>query len=99
MTEEQTVTNGVDAQPKPKGIAGWLIIPAIGLVLAPIRSSRETAGLSIARYKQGLVTFLEVIDAERSRLDAELEAAQILSQKLIATVQLIKALGGSWSKG
>ena len=33
MTEEQTV------KPEPKGIAGWLIIPAIGLVLAPIKSA------------------------------------------------------------
>ncbi len=61
-----------------------------------LKSSRQTAELSIFRYKEGLVTFLEVIDSERSRLDAELQAARILNQQLIATVHLIKALGGSW---
>lgn len=61
-----------------------------------LKSSRQTAELSISRYKEGLVTFLEVIDAERSRLDAELQATQIVAQRLIAAVQLIKAIGGSW---
>lgn len=42
------------------------------------------------------MTFLEVVDAERSRLDAELEATQILNQRLISNVQLIKSLGGGW---
>ena len=63
-----------------------------------VEAARATAGLSISRYKQGLVTFLEVVDAERSRLDAELEATQILNQRLISSVQLIKALGGGWKE-
>ena len=61
-----------------------------------LTSSRETAKLSISRYREGLVTFLEVIDAERSRLDAELQATQILTQRLLGTVQLIRSLGGGW---
>lgn len=61
-----------------------------------VEAARRTAELSTSRYKQGLVTFLEVVDAERSRLDAELESTRILSQQLISTVLLIKALGGSW---
>lgn len=41
MTEDQTVNSEpeVKIKPEPKGIAGWLIIPAIGLVLAPIKSA------------------------------------------------------------
>lgn len=61
-----------------------------------LEAARETARLSISRYEQGIVTFLEVVDAERSRLDAELEAANILYERLIATVSLIKAIGGEW---
>lgn len=61
-----------------------------------LQSSRRTAELSISRYKEGLVTFLEVIDAERSRLDAELEASRIANSQVIATIQLIKALGGGF---
>ena len=45
-----------------------------------LESARNTAELSISRYKQGLVSFLEVVDAERSRLDAELESIQILKE-------------------
>ncbi|HLD70142.1 MAG TPA: efflux transporter outer membrane subunit, partial [Candidatus Omnitrophota bacterium] len=61
-----------------------------------LESARNTAELSISRYKQGLVSFLEVVDAERSRLDAELESTQILKEQLISSVQLIKAVGGRW---
>ncbi|MCA9409012.1 MAG: efflux transporter outer membrane subunit [Candidatus Omnitrophica bacterium] len=61
-------------------------------------SSRQTAELSIFRYKEGLVTFLEVIDAERSRLDAELQTTRVANQRLISAIQLIKALGGSWGE-
>ncbi|MCG8429692.1 MAG: efflux transporter outer membrane subunit [Candidatus Omnitrophica bacterium] len=61
-----------------------------------LQTSRDAAALSMSRYREGLVTFLEVLDAERSRLDAELEASQIKTRQLISSVQLIKALGGSW---
>ncbi len=59
-------------------------------------SSRQAAELSSTRYKQGLVNYLEVVDAERSRLQAEREAVNLLSYRLVSTVLLIKALGGSW---
>jgi len=61
-----------------------------------VAAARDAAELSRARYAQGLVNFLEVVDAERSRLQAERAAVQIESQRLISTVLLIKALGGSW---
>ena len=63
-----------------------------------LRSATQAAEISIQRYKEGLVTFLEVIDTERSRLEAERDAIQIQSEVLIATVYLIKALGGNWPK-
>jgi hydrophobe/amphiphile efflux-1 (HAE1) family protein/NodT family efflux transporter outer membrane factor (OMF) lipoprotein len=61
-----------------------------------VRATSISSKLSITRYRQGLVSFLEVIDAERSRLQSELAASQIKTEEIIATVQLIKALGGSW---
>lgn len=61
-----------------------------------IDSSREAASLSRARYEQGLVNYLEVTDTERSRLEAERSALQILNQRLASTILLIKALGGGW---
>lgn len=59
-------------------------------------ASRQAAELSINRYKEGLVSFLEVIDAERSRLQAERDDIKTHSDELIAVVQLIKALGVKW---
>lgn len=58
--------------------------------------SRQAAAISIERYREGLVTFLEVIDSERSRLEAERDAIRIQSEVLISAVHLIKALGGNW---
>lgn len=41
MAEEQNaiVKPTEETKPEPKGIAGWLLIPAIGLVLGPINST------------------------------------------------------------
>ncbi len=61
-------------------------------------SAAQAADLSIKRYKEGLVSFLEVIDAERSRLDSERSAIKIQSETLIAAVSLIKSIGGGWTQ-
>ena len=61
-----------------------------------VEASRTAAKLSDSRYQQGLVNYLESVDAERQRLQAERGAVQILSQRLISTALLIKSLGGSW---
>jgi len=61
-----------------------------------VDASRQAAQLSLDRYTQGLVSFLDVVDAERNRLEAERRAAQIRGQRMSATILLIKALGGGW---
>lgn len=61
-----------------------------------VTAARETAALSRLRYEQGLVNYLEVVDAERSRLQAERAAVQVLSDRLISTVLLVKAIGGGF---
>jgi multidrug efflux system outer membrane protein len=59
-------------------------------------SARKTADISNARYRAGLVSYLEVVDSERTALNAERESARISGQRLVTSVQLIKALGGGW---
>ena len=59
-------------------------------------ASQSAATLSLERYKQGLVSFLDVVDAERERLAAERRTAQIRGQRMAASILLIKALGGGW---
>jgi multidrug efflux system outer membrane protein len=61
-----------------------------------VDASRQAASLSFDRFTQGLISFLDVVDAERARLDAERRAAQIRGQRMAATILLIKALGGGW---
>ena len=60
-------------------------------------AARNAARLSKARYDGGVVDYLEVLDSERTRFNAELEESQTLQQYLNAIVELYKALGGGWS--
>lgn len=57
----------------------------------------ESSRLQLVQRKldQGLVTYLEVLDAQRSVLDAQSQAVQIQQQALQNQVGLYKALGGS----
>lgn len=52
--------------------------------------------LANARYTGGLVTYLDVITAQELTLTNERLAAQILGNRLVTSVYLIKALGGGW---
>jgi multidrug efflux system outer membrane protein len=61
-----------------------------------LTSAREYSRLTEVQYKQGLTTYLQVIDANQTLLNNELSAAQAQSQRLTASVLLIKALGGGW---
>ncbi|MDR6196446.1 TolC family protein [Siphonobacter sp. SORGH_AS_0500] len=58
----------------------------------------ETAGKTelLVRdvYKKGLTTYLDVLDAQRTSLEAERQLAQLQGQRLIYAVALWKALGG-----
>jgi len=60
-------------------------------------SAHKTVELSNSRYQAGLVSYLEVVDSERTALTAEREYARIIGQRLVTSVQLIKALGGGWA--
>jgi len=66
---------------------------AEGRALAAARRSLE---LARQQYEKGSVNFLDVLDAERNALADERLTAELAGQRLQATVQLIKALGGGW---
>lgn len=65
-------------------------------------SSRQTEAariylkLSQARYDNGYVSYLEVLDAERSLFDSEINLSDLSQEKLSAVMRLYKALGGGW---
>lgn len=57
---------------------------------------KETEALAEVRYDGGASIFLEVLDARRALLDAELALSQAEQQQLSASATLFKALGGGW---
>jgi multidrug efflux system outer membrane protein len=61
-----------------------------------IAAAQETARLAQLRYEKGLASYFEVVDASRTVLSAQLLAAQVDGQRLIAAVAMLKALGGGW---
>ncbi len=52
--------------------------------------------LSKARYDEGVTSYLEVLDSERTLFDASLNASSVLQGRLNSYVYLYKALGGGW---
>ncbi|WP_281297728.1 efflux transporter outer membrane subunit [Flavobacterium limnophilum] len=53
--------------------------------------------LSYERYDSGYVSYLEVLDVERTLFDAQLSLSQLSERQLSSMVQLYKALGGGWN--
>lgn len=60
---------------------------------------RETYSLARLRYENGVASLLDVLDAERSLLAAELNRADALRAQRAAVADLFKALGGGWDGG
>ena len=56
-------------------------------------AAQQAALLTKARYTKGLVTYLEVVDAERVVLDAEQLSVQLIGDILINTIRLMVAQG------
>jgi len=52
--------------------------------------------LSKARYDEGLTSYLEVLDSERTLFDVSLNASSTLQYRLNSYVELYKVLGGGW---
>ncbi len=61
-----------------------------------VASAQKSVQISTSRYKAGLVTYLEVVDSERTTLANQRLMAQLAGQRMISSVALIKALGGGW---
>ncbi|EKT4522254.1 efflux transporter outer membrane subunit [Pseudomonas putida] len=62
-----------------------------------VTSSARAAEISRTQYVEGAVAYLDVIDAERSVLQAQRAAIDLQAVQALATVNLIRALGGGWS--
>ncbi len=54
------------------------------------------AQLARLRYDNGYTSYIEVLDAERSLFQAQLQLVQTQGQLYFALINLYKALGGGW---
>src|SRR5438093_411437 len=66
---------------------------------AAVRASREALSIAEFRYTSGLTSYLNVLDAQRTLLAAEIAESRTLLSQLVAVVQLYRALGGGWDAG
>lgn len=63
---------------------------------AAVKSSQRYLTLANDRYRLGIDSYLNVITAQTTLLNNQRTAVNLRAQQLIATIQLIKALGGGW---
>ena len=64
---------------------------------AALASSIDTRQLSQERYNQGLTSYLEVVDADRTVLQTRLALSAVDAQQRTTLAALANALGGGWS--
>ncbi len=62
-----------------------------------VASATRATVLSDSRYRNGYVSQLELLDAQRSELRNRRQALQVKTAQYLATVGLIRALGGGWA--
>ena len=61
-----------------------------------VAAARQYLELTQTQYRTGLINYLQVIDADRTLLTNEIAQTQVVYQRMISAVLLIKALGGGW---
>lgn len=61
-----------------------------------VTAASRTVELSERRYNAGVVAYFEVVDAQRTELDARRLAVRFEAARYLATIALVKALGGDW---
>jgi NodT family efflux transporter outer membrane factor (OMF) lipoprotein len=61
-----------------------------------VEAAQDAQDLADIRYRKGLVTYLDVLDAQRTVLEAELLLVQTERIRLTDMVALFKAVGGGW---
>jgi multidrug efflux system outer membrane protein len=73
-----------------------LLSDQAGAQTQAVDAAARATVLSNSRYRNGLVSQLEFLDARRSELTNRRQAVQVRAAQYQATVGLIRALGGGW---
>jgi multidrug efflux system outer membrane protein len=64
---------------------------------ALVEANRRSLQIADLRYRDGLSTYLDVLDAQRQLFASEIELSRTTRDQLTALVRLYKALGGGWT--
>lgn len=60
-------------------------------------AARESVRLQQLRFRSGVVSYIQVLDAERQLLAAEVNLAQARLARILAYIDIYRSLGGGWS--
>ena len=63
-----------------------------------VDSNSKIATMTDAMFRSGMKDYLSVIDAERTYYESQMQLANLVAERNIAYVNLIKALGGGWGE-
>jgi NodT family efflux transporter outer membrane factor (OMF) lipoprotein len=61
-----------------------------------VAAAERLLTLAKNRYQGGVTSYLEVVTAQSAALANERQAVDLLTRRLVASVSLVKALGGGW---
>jgi multidrug efflux system outer membrane protein len=65
--------------------------------LALEQASQGYLDLAFKRYRNGVLAYIDVLDAQRSLYAAQIAVSQAREARLTALVSLYRALGGGWT--
>ena len=61
-----------------------------------VKALADYASLARLRYDNGYSSYIEVLDAERSLFDSELNAVRTQTEVIVGMINTYKAMGGGW---
>ncbi|WP_184007446.1 MULTISPECIES: efflux transporter outer membrane subunit [unclassified Paraburkholderia] len=62
-----------------------------------LSAAQRTLELSMSRYRDGVVSYLDVVTAQAMELETQTSVLDLQTRELIASAALIDALGGGWA--